>query len=231
MALILSLETSTPVCSVALHQEGTCLASMDLYMKQSHSGRLSPMIEQVLKISNFSMQDLQAIALAKGPGSYTGLRIGTSTAKGLAYALNIPLLAINTLEAMADQALRVSPGYALYCPMLDARRMEVYCTLIDTEGQVFMPTKAKIIDETSFAEELLSNRILFFGDGAPKCREVLGASPQAFFLEAFPPTAQAVGRLAYPKFLDQAWEDVAYFEPFYLKDFVATIPKNKFLKR
>ncbi len=231
MALILSLETSTPVCSVALHREGTCLASMDLYIKQSHSGRLSPMIEQVLKISNCSLHEVKALALAKGPGSYTGLRIGTSTAKGLAYALDIPLLAVNTLEALAAQARQVSPGYDLYCPMLDARRMEVYCALLNAEGQMIAPTQAKIIDETSFAEELLSNRILFFGDGAPKCREVLGASPQAFFLEAFPPTAQAVGRLAYPKFLDQAWEDVAYFEPFYLKDFVATIPKNKFLKR
>lgn len=231
MSLILSLETSTPVCSVALHDSGNCLASMDLYRKQSHSGRLSPMIEQLLQISNVSLKEVQAIALAKGPGSYTGLRIGTSTAKGLAYALQIPLIAVNTLEAMADQARRLSPGYSLYCPMLDARRMEVYCTLIDPEGKTLAPTQAKIIDETSFALELLNNQILFFGDGAPKCQEALRASGNAFFLEEFPPTAQAVGRLAFPKFQAGQFEDLAYFEPYYLKDFVATVPKNKFLKK
>lgn len=221
MALILSIETSTKSCSVALHQDGNLLATNNLFVSQSHSVMLTSLIQNTVKSSGKELQHLDAIAVAKGPGSYTGLRIGTATAKGLCYALNKPLLAVNTLEAMAHQlTLQTIEGTHWFCPMIDARRMEVYCAIFDNSLQSVEETSARIIDETSFQDILLKQKMVFFGDGAPKCKPLLQHFENALFISDFYPNAQAVGTIATVLFQEKKWEDIAYFEPFYLKDFV-----------
>lgn len=197
---------------------------------------LTSLIEHVVKISNLTYQDLSAIAVAKGPGSYTGLRIGVSTAKGLCYTLEKPLIAINTLEAMAHQiqqtdfpTFRLSDHLTLLCPMIDARRMEVYCAVYEgiTKQEIEL-TQAKIIDETSFADLLGNHKIVFFGDGAEKCQKVFDGNQNAIFLEQnIYPSAKTLGILAFEKFKNQHFEDVVEFEPYYLKEFMATTPKAK----
>ncbi|MTI31325.1 tRNA (adenosine(37)-N6)-threonylcarbamoyltransferase complex dimerization subunit type 1 TsaB [Xanthovirga aplysinae] len=227
MALILSIETSTKVCSVALHQKGKLLASKELFLEKSHSALLSTLIDELLKSCRVQFSNLEAIAVSKGPGSYTGLRIGVSTAKGLCYALGVPLIAVNTLEAMAYGVNQFNLSNALLCPMIDARRMEVYCLIADTQMGVIEPTHAKIIDETSFSNLLVNHDVLFFGDGASKCQDVLGHNANAKFLNSISPSAVNTGYLAGMKFLKEDFEDLAYFEPFYLKDFRVTKPKAK----
>jgi tRNA threonylcarbamoyladenosine biosynthesis protein TsaB len=218
--MILSIETATSACSVALHQEGKLLAEANLYKSQSHSKMLKPMIEQVLKVAQCQLSDLKAIAVSKGPGSYTGLRIGTSTAKGLCFALDIPLLSVNTLDALAKQITQTQSEAIYLCPMLDARRMEVYCAIYQSDLKEVQATEAKIIDEHSFEDILVHHKMLFFGDGAEKCRSLLEKNKNAFFIENIYPKANAVGELAYQKYQSNSFEDLAYFEPFYLKDFV-----------
>lgn len=225
MALILSIETSTPICSAALHEGTELLSYAELRLAKSHSAMLSSLIEQVLQNAQKTFSDLQAIAIAKGPGSYTGLRIGTSTAKGICFAHELPLIAINTLEAMA---FRVKPyRHTWLCPMLDARRMEVYCALFDQEMNCLSPTEAKIIEENAFADALESQVIAFFGNGANKCQALIKHS-NAHFLDDIHPSAQQVGLLAQKAFAENQFEDLAYFEPFYLKDFVGKKPKKLF---
>lgn len=221
--LILSLETSTRVCSVALHRGGEALACYELFTEKSHSGMLTTLVQQVVEHAGFHLPDLDAVAVAKGPGSYTGLRIGVSTAKGLCFALDKPLLAVNTLEAMARQLDGFVPADALLCPMLDARRMEVYCAVFDAQLNVVEPTQAKIVDETAFAEHLVHQPVYFFGDGAVKCQPKLGYHENARF-PATPvfPSAQTVGLLATKAYEAGAFENVVTFEPFYLKEFVGT---------
>jgi tRNA threonylcarbamoyladenosine biosynthesis protein TsaB len=228
MPLILSIETSTPICSVALHLDNQLLASAYLGTAQSHSSMLTSLIQQVIQNADKELKDIQAIAIAKGPGSYTGLRIGTSTAKGLCYALGVPLLAVNTLEAMAYQFYQTKWDNVWLCPMLDARRMEVYCAIFDQNMHEIEPTQAKIIDETSFAEYLLNQKIIFFGDGSTKCKQKLQNSTNAFFVDDIVPSAVTIGYLALQLFQRQSFEDLAYFEPFYLKDFVNTTPKKNY---
>lgn len=233
---ILSIDTSTRGCSVAIHQDGKLLAISELFHEKSSSGMLTTLIEHVVKITNLTYQDLSAIAIAKGPGSYTGLRIGVSTAKGLCYTLEKPLIAINTLEAMAYQiqqpdseTLKLSNSPTLLCPMIDARRMEVYCAVYEevTKREV-EPTQAKIIDETSFADLLENHRIVFFGDGADKCKKVFEGNQNVIFIEQnIYPSAKTLGILAFEKFKNADFEDVAEFEPYYLKEFMATTPKTK----
>jgi tRNA threonylcarbamoyladenosine biosynthesis protein TsaB len=220
MSLILSIETSTKICSVALHQDQKLLALAEISEGQSHSVLLTTLIQQVLQNTDNQLDNLDAIAIAKGPGSYTGLRIGTATAKGLCYVLNKPLLAVNTLEAMAFRMAKFSMNDYLFCPMIDARRMEVYCGVWGFGLNNILPTQAKIIDNQSFKDLLDENKILFFGDGANKCQTLLQANPNAHFVSNFHPSASSVGELAYEKFSNQIVEDIAYFEPFYLKDFV-----------
>lgn len=219
--MIVSIDTSTPNCSVALHDKDKLIASLNLHQSKSSSSMLQVMLEDLLKFAQISWKEVQAIAVAKGPGSYTGLRICTSTAKGLCFALDIPLLSVNTLEAMAHQVHFFQPiGSYLLCPMLDARRMEVYCAIYGQDLQTLSATEAKIIDANSFSDILLNHKIIFFGDGASKCQKVLTHQENAIFLEGVSPNAAYVGTLAYKKFQQQAFEDVAYFEPFYLKDFI-----------
>lgn len=221
--LILSLETSTRVCSVALHQNGEVLACYELFTEKSHSRMLTTLVQQVVEHAGFRLTDLEAVAVAKGPGSYTGLRIGVSTAKGLCFALDKPLLAVNTLEAMTRQLGDFVPADALLCPMLDARRMEVYCAVFDTKMKFIEPTQAKIVDETAFAEHLAERPVYFFGDGAAKCQALLACHGNARF-PATPvhPSARTVGLLATRAYQAGAFENVVAFEPFYLKEFVGT---------
>ena len=219
MSLILSIETSTKVCSVALHREQTLLASSEILIEKSHSKFITVLIENLFSHSGEEMKSLDAVAVSKGPGSYTGLRIGVSTAKGICYALEKPLIAIDTLKSMAFEANRFNIQKALLCPMIDARRMEVYCALYDSDLNCKEEVNAKIIDESSFKETLSEQPVLFFGDGSQKCAAVI-KNKNAFFIENVYPSAINIGTLALKAFEETQFEDLAYFEPFYLKDFV-----------
>ncbi|GAA4416894.1 tRNA (adenosine(37)-N6)-threonylcarbamoyltransferase complex dimerization subunit type 1 TsaB [Nibrella viscosa] len=225
--LILSIDTSTTVCSVALHQAGALLGSYELFTERTSSAMLTTLIGDVVRHAGHELRQLDAVAVAKGPGSYTGLRIGVSTAKGLCFALDKPLLAINTLAAMAEQIRPLFSSDYRLCPMLDARRMEVYCAIFDTNGQELLPTSAKIVEEQSFSEWLMEQPVVFFGDGATKCRPLLSGHGNAIFPNMeIRPSARTVGQLAMQAFAAGRFEDVAHFEPFYLKDFMVTKPKK-----
>lgn len=226
MPKILSIETSTTVCSVAITVDGSTLASQKLFLEKSHSTLLTVVIEQTMRQVGMEMKELDAIAVSKGPGSYTGLRIGVSTAKGLCYALDKPLIAVNTLLVMANEVNRQNHSQALLCPMIDARRMEVYTALYDAELNELEKTSAKILEENSFDETLNQKQVLFFGNGADKFMALKIGVVNAVFIDDITPSAWSVGLLANQAFLKSDFEDVAYFEPFYLKDFLATKPKK-----
>jgi len=225
--LLLSIDTSTRGCSVALHGDAGLLADYELYTDRSSSAMLTTLISSTVEHAGYTLQDLDAVAIAKGPGSYTGLRVGVSTAKGLCYALDKPLIAINTLEAMA---LQVKPFFTkdfLFCPMIDARRMEVYASVFDAENNIIEPTKAVILQEDSFEDLLKSNKVVFFGDGAAKCKPLFEKNPNAFFIsEEIRPSAKTVGILALRAFEKSEFENIVTFEPYYLKDFM-TPPTRK----
>jgi len=225
MSLILGLETSTKICSVAVSDGNRLLALKEEGGEYSHSEKLTVFIQEVLKEAGLKLSEIDAIAVSKGPGSYTGLRIGVSVAKGLCYSLNKPLISVDTLQAMAlgmTQTERVD----LYCPMIDARRMEVYTALYDAENKIVEPVSAKIIDENSFSKELKNQKIIFFGDGSDKCKDVLKDNSNTFFSTQGLPSAQHINQIALEKFNKKEFEDVAYFEPYYLKDFIATTAKK-----
>lgn len=228
MALILQIETSTTSCSVALAENGALLSVKELNERNIHASHITLFVEEVLKLSGKSMSELNAVAVSKGPGSYTGLRIGVSAAKGLCYALDIPLIAVSTLQAMAAGLRnKFTQKDVLFCPMIDARRMEVYTAIFDNELKELSPIEAKIIDTASFSDFLESNTIVFFGDGAEKCQETLGNSEKAIFVTDFYNSATHFSEIALDKFKAQQFEDVAYFEPYYLKDFLVAKPKSK----
>lgn len=227
MPLILQIETATTSCSVALALNGEVIAVKELNERNIHASHITLFIEEVMAAAGRSLRELDAVAVSMGPGSYTGLRIGVSTAKGLCYALDIPLIAINTLDAMASAKAQQGDSRTLYCPMIDARRMEVYLAVYDSEGNTILPVEAKIIEGNSFAEMLDGNKMVFFGDGAEKCRDVL-THPNAEVLIDFTNSASHLSTLALQKFESEAFEDVAYFEPFYLKDFIA-LPKKSLI--
>lgn len=221
---ILSIETSQKVCSAAIHKNGEIIASQTLFNEKSASGLLTPIIEQLLKNCELKPTDLQAVAVAKGPGSYTGLRIAVSTAKGLCFAIDKPLISINTLEAMTLQIKNYYPNNYIFCPMLDARRMEVYCAIYSQSLEVLEETNAKVIVESSFSNLLNEKSVVFFGDGAAKCKEILGNNPNAIFLEnQIFPNAVTVGQLAFEYYENSLFENLVTFEPYYLKDFIGII--------
>ncbi len=226
MIHILSIETSTTVCSVAVHGDGKLTGQLSLYTEKSHSAQLGKMVSELMRSCELENKDLDAVAVSGGPGSYTGLRIGCSLAKGMCYALEIPLIAVSTLEALGRQVQRYIPAEALLCPMLDARRMEVYTMMMDREGRVLTPVHPLILDATSFEEHLNNREIWFFGNGSGKAAEVI-RHPNATFIPGITTEARAVGELAFGKFGREEFEDVAYYEPFYLKEFQATKPKKK----
>lgn len=227
MCTILQLETATPVCSVALSINGKTVAQKEETAHNIHAAKLTLFIEEVMGQAHLTFNDLDAVAVSKGPGSYTGLRIGVSTAKGLCFALDKPLIAINTLKMMAAGFLQQNPGFkGLICPMIDARRMEVFTGVYDGDLTEIEPTNAKIIDDNSFIDLLAQNDIAFIGNGAEKCQALINHT-NAQFLSANFNSATYMSSLANLAFMDNKFEDVAYFEPFYLKDFVFTTPKNK----
>jgi tRNA threonylcarbamoyladenosine biosynthesis protein TsaB len=224
MGRLLSIETSTQVCSVAIHQQGELLAFRELREPRSAASQLAPMIDAVMIESNTQSAMLGAVVVAAGPGSYTGLRIGVATAKGICFALNLPLIAVNTLDLVAQQGKeRISNNAGLLCPMLDARRMEVYCKLVDYNLNEVEPTQAKIIEATSFNEYLKKKPVYFIGEGATKCREIISHT-NANFLDDVIPNASHLGKMGYRKWTQQDFEDTATFEPFYLKDFLIRKP-------
>ena len=233
MARILNIETSTRVCSVAVSVDGTIVSLKESHTENSHAEQITLFSQEVMKEVGLSVDDLDAVAVSMGPGSYTGLRIGVSTAKGYCYGADIPLIAIGTLEAMAagmsGKIKSVNDNYIL-CPMIDARRMEVYAALFNEQVDEIRETKAVVVDENSFSDTLGNNEVWFAGDGAPKCKDVLSGSKNARFLDDFHPSASYLGPIAEYKFQNSQFEDTAYFEPFYLKDFVAGIPKVKGLR-
>ncbi|HEX8516785.1 MAG TPA: tRNA (adenosine(37)-N6)-threonylcarbamoyltransferase complex dimerization subunit type 1 TsaB [Bacteroidia bacterium] len=226
MALILNLETATTACSVSLGGDGKLLALKELDGEYTHAENLTLFIEDVLAQAGKHLSDLDAIAVSKGPGSYTGLRIGVSTAKGLCYSLDKPLIAVNTLEHLAfsvigNAIVKVQEEDFLLCPMLDARRMEVYCAMFDTMGKTIRNTSAEIIDEHSFTDLLSQNKVCFFGDGSEKCKAVFAQNTNALFIDSITPSAKDMISFSENAFRKGQFEDLAYFEPFYLKDFVA----------
>ena len=225
MTYILSLETSTNVCSVALHADGRLRYTAGIHEDQAHAAKLAVLVDQLFHTTGIVPKQLSGVAVSAGPGSYTGLRIGTSTAKGLCYALNIPLLAVGTLELLSHPLLRYNFSGGLLCPMIDARRMEVYCMLMDAEGQTMAGPHPRIIDSESFAGELEAGQVVFFGNGASKCRGVI-AHANAVFLDDVHPTASALGQMAYENFLGGRFADLPTFGPLYLKEFVAKKPRT-----
>ena len=229
MALILGVETATPVCSVALIRDGEVMARLESHRGNDHSALLTVFVEQMLKESGIALSDLHAVAVSKGPGSYTGLRIGVSAAKGYCYALSIPLIAVPTLLSMAAGMLAhdTMPGrHQYFCPMIDARRMEVYASVYDSSLRELSPVTATVITKDSFSTYLEQGPVIFFGNGAMKTRDVLGDHPNAVF-DAMPASAAYMGNLAETFYQQKRFEDVAYFEPFYLKDFIAGKPRVK----
>ena len=219
--ILLFLETATEVCSVALSKGDVIIASVCSDKGNSHAERLFPFIENVLAISKCNISDINGVVLSIGPGSYTGLRIGASAAKGICYALNTPLIGVSTLQSIVFGAKSKQKDMqnVLYCPMIDARRMEVFTALFDDSGNAITYIETKIIDENSFASELNNNNIFFCGNGMPKCQSVL-QHPNAHFIDA-PLAAQNMLLPALEKYAQGQFENVAYFEPFYLKEYIA----------
>jgi len=224
LAIILNIETTTTNCSVSLSKEGETFALQEDNSKSySHAERLHVYIEELLKQNQIEPTQLDAIAISKGPGSYTGLRIGVSAAKGLCFALNKPLISVSTLEALARQ---VKTAEGMIVPMLDARRMEVYSTVFDTSYHTIRKIEAQILDENSFASYLEKGSVYFIGNGVEKTKTLIDHA-NAIFVEDKLPSANEMASIAYAKYKKNDIEDVAYFEPYYLKDFVALKPKPK----
>ena len=225
--VILHIETSTNVCSVALSEGMNCIFKKSNTEGMNHAALLSVFIDEALQILKVQSKKLDAVAVSSGPGSYTGLRIGVSTAKGLCYGFNIPLIAVSTLEVMAVSAMKTvkTDSPLLYCPMIDARRMEVYAAFYNSDGTVFRDISADIITEESYKEELEENTVCFFGNGSDKCKTVL-THKNAHFIDEIVPLAENMIGLALKNYEKNKFEDVAYFEPFYLKEFQTTVPKK-----
>jgi len=223
LAIILNIETATKNCSVSLAKKGKVIAIKELNNgNYSHAEVLHPFIVAILKEADLTSKEIDAVAVSKGPGSYTGLRIGVSAAKGLCFAFDKPLISIETLRSLA-QAISVEEGFIV--PLLDARRMEVYAAVFDKDIEQVRSTQAEIIDENSFGEYLDTDKVFFLGDGAHKCKQLI-THKNAFFIDDKFPSAKEMALLSYQKYKISDLEDVAYFEPFYLKDFVA-IPEKK----
>ena len=226
--IILHIETSTNVCSVAVSNQSECIFSVSNTEGMNHAALLSAFIQEAMQHIKALNLKLDAVAVSSGPGSYTGLRIGVSTAKGLCYGLEIPLISVSTLEVLTVSAMHTIADkelQLLFCPMIDARRMEVYSGFYDKNLQSFRSISADIIDETSYAEILENNTVYFFGNGAEKCKQSL-THENVRFLDNINPSAENMIPLAVKRYNTSQFEDVAYFEPFYLKEFHTTSPKK-----
>lgn len=223
---LLLLETSTTLCSVGISIDGIIESKRELNDGYTHAENLGRFIEECLSDLNLSIADLSAIAVGAGPGSYTGLRIGVSTAKGLAYGQHIPLISVNTMDTIAGLP-EIKEFDGLVVPMLDARRLEVYTATYNTLRKVIEPTRALILTEESFSEQLSEEKIAFVGDGAAKFEALIKEHSNASFFPALYPSVEGMNEIAVRKYQRREFEDVAYYEPFYLKDFVGTTPKAK----
>lgn len=221
MIYILNIETATKNCSVSLSKNGQTVAIKEVSEEQfSHAEKLHLFIKEVLAFEGISLENLNAVAVSKGPGSYTGLRIGVSAAKGLCYALNIPLIAVDTLAILAE---KISVDSGIIVPMIDARRMEVFTQMYSKDHSPLSLAEALIVDETAFADT--AEKIHLIGDGALKCKIVLTDDKFVFHEDIIYPSANEMSRISYKKYIENNFEDVAYFEPYYLKDFMLTTKK------
>ena len=229
--MILCLETATPVCSVALNDGCCTIALRETERQNAHSEKITNFIREVMEVAKIDYKQLDAVAVSQGPGSYTGLRIGVSTAKGICYAADLPLMAIDTLEAMANgMKMKLGSQIAdndLLIPMIDARRMEVYASVFDAQLNRINDTAALVIDEHSFEDLCRDHHLWLFGDGAPKLSKLFENHPNISIVEGFRPSAAYMLPLAEKALREQKFVDVAYFEPFYLKDFIAGKPHVK----
>ncbi len=225
--IILHIETSTHVCSVALSEGSTCLFSEINNDGMNHAALLSVFISQAMEVLKQKNKKLDAVAVSSGPGSYTGLRIGVSTAKGLCYGLDIPMISVSTLEVITKQVLNSSnfDSETLFCPMIDARRMEVYAAIYNTNIELIREISPDIIDENSYQDYLQNKQIVFFGNGSEKCKIAINHA-NAVFIEDINPMAENMISFGLNAFLEKDFVDVAYFEPFYLKEFQTTTPKK-----
>ena len=228
MARIILIETSTALCSVALAEDGKIVAYKESETPRAQASLTAPFVKELLDARGIGVRDCDAVCVSKGPGSYTGLRVGVSTAKGLCFGAGIPLIAVGTLDTLvyqaADEGL-LPDGCRHVVPMVDARRMEVYTAVFTPDGRQLTDTRPQVIEPDSFADLLAEGPVLFIGDGAGKCREAI-AHPNAHFVQCCP-KASAMLRPAFAAWNEKRFEDTAYFEPFYLKEFIATVPRNK----
>ena len=225
MARILLIDTSTAVLSVGLSLDGTVAQERVCTEARAQASLTAPLVKEVLDAEGLVVKDCDAVCVSAGPGSYTGLRVGVSTAKGLAFGAGIPLIAIGTLDILAHSIVAGSNRPSFIVPMIDARRMEVYTAVYSAEAERLTPVEAKVVGPESFAGELAGGPVLFIGDGALKCREVI-THPNALF-RAAEPLARFMAPLAQKAFDEGQFADLAYFEPFYLKDFVATVSRKQ----
>jgi tRNA threonylcarbamoyladenosine biosynthesis protein TsaB len=229
---ILQIDTSTPICSVSLSLDGVPVANVVAEQDNMHAANLTLLIESLFEQSKVPLADISAIAISKGPGSYTGLRIGVSTAKGLAYALNKPIIGINSLKNLASGFLSEKrmelPTNSLLVPMIDARRMEVYRAIYNVNLDLVLDTEAVILDANTFESLQKEHFIVLFGTGANKLKELYANQDNLVIYEQFPSHASYMSEVAYQLFLQNKFDDLAYFEPYYLKDYIPTTPKKIF---
>ena len=233
MSLILNIETATEVCSVSFSKNGQVIALKENFEGQSHAKLLTVFIDELLKENQLKIKNFDAIAVSMGPGSYTGLRIGVSAAKGLAYAADLPLIAVSTLQSLALSVVQ-EPNKSIernawICPMIDARRMEVYTAFFDTLNVQKTDISADIIDENSYSDILKNRQVIFCGNGAAKCKDSI-KHPNALFLDDIVCSAKYMAPLSDTAYREENFVDIAYFEPFYLKNFIATVPKKNIFK-
>jgi len=235
MSIILIIETSTEICSIALAQNNHVLDIIESKDGQNHARLVTVFADTLLRRNKLVISDINAVAVSKGPGSYTGLRIGVSTAKGICFANNIPLIAIGTLESMTSHVSSNLLKYkisetrpTLFCPMIDARRMEVFSMVIGQSGEIVKPISANIIQDSFMADELNKYQVVFYGNGSEKCKNVI-TSNNAIFINNVEASAAHMAEQAYVAFQGNKFENLAYFEPFYLKDFIATVSKKNLL--
>jgi tRNA threonylcarbamoyladenosine biosynthesis protein TsaB len=229
MALILNIETATEVCSVALSENGIVKECIENTEGREHASLLTVYVDKLLTNNRIKASDLDAVAISMGPGSYTGLRIGVSAAKGICYATEKPLIAVSTLQSMASgfvNQLKLNESEAWFCPMIDARRLEVYTAFYDASAIPCSEISAEIITASSFSDILDQHRVYFFGNGSEKCISVI-EHRNATFTTGFTASAKHMAPIAQKLLEQKEFKNVAYFEPFYLKDFVATVAKNK----
>ena len=227
MSRIILIETSTSLCSVAIEQDGDVIATRESCEPKAHAALTAPFVKEVLDERGLKVSDCDAVCVSAGPGSYTGLRVGASTAKGLCFASGLPLLAVGTLDILVRQAMEegLPEGIRHIIPMVDARRMEVYTAIYSADGRRLTDVEPMVVTEDSFREALSEGPATFIGDGALKCREIIN-SPDSTFVGTCP-KASAMAALAEEAFRSGAFKDCAYFEPFYLKQFIATASKKK----